>query len=615
MFRTCCLMVAFGCVAIFTASADVSLSGTVKDGDGAVVAGAVVKLQKMTSAPADTTDTQGAFSISAVGVKAPVAVRKQEMLQLGIKGGSVQFAISSPIEKGNIGIFSGNGRLAGSIALNNLQPGVFNKAIPKLSPGSYVMNITIDQLTVVRKLINTGSELYLSGDAASSAKSGAFSISAAAAAAVDTLLVSKSGFTTAKVELDSYVKSGIAIVLKKDDGPVACKLSDLPATSALKVNKKLPNPFAFFDGTEITKKSEWPCLRKEILNMAYKYMYGPMPPFEAPDVEVKGTVSSSSVKAEISYKGKSATLTFGTSGSGDILLISMGAGINPPSTYKYRTYSISNTVIDGWKNNCKNLFGITPCGEIAVGWGCNILCRAISSNPDGGIDSNKIMTTGCSNTAKAAFLAAAFCEGIDLTVVVESGGFGDASFRVAQYLYNDKNGWKCSDAPQGVGSPDHGSQWLAEPYMDATASAWVVNTPANIYKLPYDQHCLAACIAPRAACLLTNQNGQAGSGEWCHLNGTGSAISYWAAEPVWNALGVPENFGGRMYTESSAPQHCSNPPPASAKELANEFFKRVFDGDKTAKTDVLDANDADLQQPKADWKSTWVDWDMEKKLE
>jgi hypothetical protein len=567
----------------------------------------------MTSVPSVTTNAQGEFSIVATGVKAPVAVRKQEMLQLGIKGGSVQFAISSPIEKGIINIFSGNGRLAGSIALNNLQPGVYNKALPKLSPGSYVMNIDIDQLTLVRKLINTGSDLYLSGDAASSVKSGSVS-TAAIAAAVDTLVVSKTGYTTANVELDSYTKTGIAVTLTAVTGPVACKLSTLPETSALKVNKKLPNPFAFFDGTEITKKSEWPCLRKEILNMSYKYMYGPMPPFEAPDVEVKGTVSNSGVKADISYKGKTATLSFGTTGSGDILLISMGSGINPPSTYKYRTFSVSNTSVDGWKNNCKNLFGITPCGEIAIGWGCNILCRAISSNPEGGIDSNKIMTTGCSNTAKAAFLAAVFCEGIDLTVVVESGGFGDACFRVAQYLYNDKNGWKCSDPPQGVGSPDHGSQWLAEPYMDEKVSAWVVNTPANIYKLPYDQHSLAACIAPRAACLLTNQNGQSGKGEWCHLNGTGSAISYWAAEPVWNALGVPENFGGRMYTETgSVPQHCSN--PKSATDLANEFFNRVFDGDKTAKTDVLDASDDHLQMPKSQWKSTWVDWDMEKKLE
>jgi len=593
---------------LLSAATNDTLSGTVKDGSGAALKGAVVSLA--VKAVKDTTDDAGAFTfiIPNTGTVVPFGMAIDNAPKFGIHGKQLQFCIRTACRNATVSLFKCNGRLISTFKMGNLRAGVQKQVLPELSSGFYIIQVALDGHKTTLNLVSTGSDLYL--DDAQSSKS-TLVTTTAAAAAIDTVVATLSGYAPAKVGIDSYAKKDVAIVLEKE-GPVGCTLSELPENSALKVNKKLPNPFAFYDGTEITKKSQWPCLRKEILNMAYKYVYGPMPPFEAPDVEVKGTVSSTGVKADVVYKGKLATLNFGTSGSGSVLLISMGSGIEPPQTH--RTFSVSNTQVNGWKDNCKNLFGITPCGEIAIGWGCNILCRAISADPDGGIDSNKIMTTGCSNTAKAAFLAAAFCEGIDLTVVVESGGFGDASWRVAEYLYHDKNGWKCSDPPQGIWSPDHGSQWLAEPYVDEKVAGWLINTPANVYKLPYDNHMLAACIAPRCACLLTNQNGQAGSGEWCHLNGTGSAISYWAAEPVWNALGVPDNFGGRMYTESACPQHCSN--PASAKELANAFFKRVFDGDKTAKTDVLDGTtDDNLQMPKDKWKETWVDWDMEKTLE
>lgn len=608
MFKRIGCLLVLGAFSLFAAT-DVSITGTVKDGSGTAIAGAIVTLAKG-SILKDTTDAQGAFALTgsiSVGVTVPYAISIQEASTVTSNGKAIQFMVNSNVDQADIEIYSSSGSRVTFLQLGKLVAGRQSFSLPVLVPGFYAMKISLDRVTTTTKLMNTGNGFYVSNVASDRTEQGSL-LKSAAAATLDTLIASKSGYTTYKQALTTYTKSDIAVVLTKIESK-GCTPANLPEPSALTVNKKLPSPFKFFNGTEMTRKDEWPCRRQEILDMSYKYMYGQMPPFAAPDVEVKGTVSASGVKAEVSYKGKSATLNFGTSGSGSILLISMGSGINPPSTYKYRTFSVNNTQINGWKTNCSSLFGMSPCGEIALGWGCNILCRAISSDPSSGIDSNKIMTTGCSNTAKAAFLAAVFCEGIDLTVVVESGGLGDACFRVAEYLYNEKNGWKCSDPPQGVWKPDYGSQWLAEPYMDATVSAWVVKTPSNIYKLPYDQHSLAACIAPRAACLLTNQNGQAGSGEWCHLNGTGSAISYWAAEPVWNALGVPENFGGRMYTESgSAPMHCGN--PASATQLANEFFKRVFDGDKNAKTDVLDANDQDLQMPKSQWEATWAEGDM-----
>ncbi|MBN1575654.1 MAG: hypothetical protein JW913_03830, partial [Chitinispirillaceae bacterium] len=223
---------------------------------------------------------------------------------------------------------------------------------------------------------------------------------------------------------------------------------------------------------------------------------------------------------------------------------------------------------------------------------------------------------GCSASAKSAFVTGAFCEGVDLTVIVESGGIGAANYRMCEWFRHGggSSKWSCADAkPQSLDNTDNGS-FSGAPYFSTSVASWVTGSPSKVKNLPYDQHCLLACTAPRALCHFTNQNG---SNEWCHLGGTCEALSAWAAEPVWNALDVPENMGFQMYPDDGGrcPGHCSN--PTSAKNLANEFFKRVFQGDKSAKTDVMTfgEGDKDLQQPQKDWKAMWVDWDMETKLE
>jgi hypothetical protein len=108
---------------------------------------------------------------------------------------------------------------------------------------------------------------------------------------------------------------------------------------------------------------------------------------------------------------------------------------------------------------------------------------------------------------------------------------------------------------------------------------------------------------------LTNANKDA----WCHLGATQEALSAWAAEPVWNALGVPQNFGFNMAGTSH--MHCSISECAEHPALAKEFFKMVYQGDATAKTDVMGIKDNQLYQPKSEWQTKWIDWDMQTKLE
>src|SRR5690606_41742180 len=61
-------------------------------------------------------------------------------------------------------------------------------------------------------------------------------------------------------------------------------------------------------------------------------------------------------------------------------------------------------------------------------------------------------------------------------------------------------------------------------------------------------------IAPRYLVHFTNNHGV---DSWCHLGGTSEALSAWAAEPVWNALGVPERMGFNMYGANRSEEHTS----------------------------------------------------------
>ncbi|MCX7726983.1 MAG: carboxypeptidase regulatory-like domain-containing protein, partial [Chitinispirillaceae bacterium] len=519
MSRVFILIGIVGILSLGIAATDVSLSGTVKDESGAAIAGATVSLVNYPSIDT-TTDASGAFTLKGTitNVIAPFSISIQSSMIAGIRGKYLQFSIATDGKYGKISIFSANGRLVSMIPLVNVKAGTQRVALPSIAPGSYFVSITMENNIVARKLIVTASEeMYLSDINLKTADRCVSIQSIAADGAVDTILVKKSGFKNAKVAIDSYTKSGIQIVLSKE-ASANCVLPNLPEPSGLtKENPKLPDPFTFFDGTKLTKKSQWACRRKEIIAMACKYLYGKMPP--DPD-EITGKVSSNSITATVKVGSKSQNLSWSTSGSGDILCIKIGnSGMNAPSGA--RTLNLNHNA-----SPISSLYGYSDItATISCAWQANIICKVIEMNPDGGINPDKIMVTGCSGAGKVAFTTGAFCEGIDLTVIVESGGGGAASLRMAEWFRHGSGSsiWKCADKPpQGIDNlEDNG---LAGPWV-AQAANWVRSSPAKVKLLPFDQHCVLACIAPRAVCHFTNQNGQ---NEWCHLGGTCEALSAWA---------------------------------------------------------------------------------------
>lgn len=380
-----------------------------------------------------------------------------------------------------------------------------------------------------------------------------------------------------------------------------CELPELPEGPDLTyMNQKLPDPFTFYDGTKVTTKAQWECRRKEILAMAAKYLYGDNP--AKPD-EVTGMVSGGTVSIDVKVGDKTDSFSATINGSGDVIALNLSSGIVPSGS---KTLSFGM----GFQNKIKTLYGMSELNpNIANAWMLDRVMDVLELNPDSGHDPTKMMVSGCSGCGKGAFLAGVFSR-VPLTVIVESGGGGAANLRQAEWFKHGdgQDIYQCLDRgntvyPQSVDNlePDG----ICGPWV-TSAGQWLHDDSSKVFTLPFDQHLLLASIAPRYLVHFTNNHGK---DSWCHLGGTCEALSAWAAKPVFKALGVPERFGFHQYSAG----HCG--ASGSATSLAGEMFKLAFQGDTSAKTDVLEIMDNGVQQPVSDWQAMWVDWDMDTVLQ
>lgn len=372
--------------------------------------------------------------------------------------------------------------------------------------------------------------------------------------------------------------------------PVAfnCVLPDLPdAPNLTYVNQKLPDPFTFLDGTKVTTKEQWDCRRKEILAIAAKYLYAPVPP--APDA-VTGTVDGGAITIAVTVGGTTANFTANVTGEGDAIVV----GGNLPGGNRSLAFGA------GFQGQIQSLFGFSELNpNIARGWMIDRVMDVLEQNPGSGLDPQRLVVTGCSGCGKGSLLTGVFSR-VPLTVIVESGGGGATSFRQVEWFRNGEgqSTWTCPDGPpQGIDNlEDNGA---CGPWVTSAARHFRDN-PERVNNLPIDQHLVLATIAPRYVVHFTNDNGNG----WCHLAGTSEALAAYAAKPVWNALGVPERMGFSMYSAN----HCG--ASAAQTSLIGEMQRLAFTGDTTANTNVLDILPNGVQQPVSEWNDMWIDWDM-----
>jgi len=206
-------MMALG-AALTTSAQEINLGGTVKDATGAAIENAIVTLASNTSLK-DTTDAQGKFLIStATAVRSGFksGISSNVFSNIGFKGTTLRFSTTVPAGSGMVTLFSGSGKRVFAISLGKMEPGVQTCVLPQLAPGLYLMDISVDNNTVTRKLINTGKEIVVDG-LHSNAAGTSRSIQATVAALPDTLKVKCPGFVTAIKQIDSYDQSDITITM------------------------------------------------------------------------------------------------------------------------------------------------------------------------------------------------------------------------------------------------------------------------------------------------------------------------------------------------------------------------------------------------------------------
>lgn len=218
------LIMLLSCVII--QAENVSITGIVKKtGTTSGVAGAKITLAKKGSLSV-TTDADGKFSLS--GSTAIQQIQPEvPSFHFNLQGNCIVFSPLSGDIAGNLEIFSSNGKKVFSADLSEMS-GIRSVTLPALSSGVNLMRLTAGGESISRTLVCMGNELLLEGGSMDANVLGNFAVmKQAAAAVVDTLVVSKTGYTTKKITIDSYTKDNMAIELDSVTGTGKCTRESL----------------------------------------------------------------------------------------------------------------------------------------------------------------------------------------------------------------------------------------------------------------------------------------------------------------------------------------------------------------------------------------------------
>ena len=217
-----------------------ALTGMVRDNRGAPIAGALVSVASDSSLRR-VTGVNGLFTIdrpsSTVG-RADARPANPKLAGLGIRGCCFQVLLPASAPSGAITLSSVVGRKRLELPLGPYGPGAHLVELPELAPGVYSLWIELGAFSGSAHLIRTGSGTSLMPRApgrrhASEDARRGHAPRRQSPPAVDTLLVRKPGYVTARSPILSYEQAGIAIVMAKEPGP-APETAVLPITKAVR---------------------------------------------------------------------------------------------------------------------------------------------------------------------------------------------------------------------------------------------------------------------------------------------------------------------------------------------------------------------------------------------
>jgi hypothetical protein len=355
----------------------------------------------------------------------------------------------------------------------------------------------------------------------------------------------------------------------------------------------LPDPFAKHDGTVISAKTDWECRRNEIRKDIEQYEIGAKP--DPSTSTVAASYDGTSLNVVITSAAGSLTLTSAvTLADGDgrhCVAIGMNRNsglINGCVQIPFMHDQVVNANQNGMVFQTDPFYTVYPelwqkvANYAAWSWGISRLIDGIDQVKDQlNLDMTKIGVHGCSYAGKMALFGGAFDERVTLTLAQESGGGGINSWRLSQNFVT-RTGTQIEK-------------------IDNTNYSWFLPSMRNLdaYSLPHDHHELIAMVAPRAFVTFGNRNY-----EW--LGDESGYKSVVAAQQVWNALGVADQFGYDFTTDHT---HCT--PSTSQVDTANAFVNKFLLG-QDADTKIAiptDANPHTAGQPVYDLdESAVVDW-------
>ncbi|KAF5338658.1 hypothetical protein D9611_012809 [Ephemerocybe angulata] len=368
---------------------------------------------------------------------------------------------------------------------------------------------------------------------------------------------------------------------------VASQACSLPASITLRTNAKLPDPFAFYNGSRVVSKDDWLCRRDEIGQLFQRLELGIL---EAKPPGVSGSLSGNTLTVNVTNGSKKISfnvpITY-PSGAGPFpaIITVGGSSISAPSgvaVIRYNNDEIAQQIDQNSRGKGKfyDLYGSnhTAGAMIAWTWGISRVIDVLETLPNSKIKLSALGVTGCSRNGKGAMIAGAFEPRIALTIPQESGSGGAACWRISQAMKD--RGMQVETAYNTA----TGTAWLAkgfEQYMNRTRD------------LPHDHHLLAAMVAPRGLLILEHS-----AIDWLGPESTFGCMK--TATKIYSALGVVDRMG---IVQVGAHDHCQ--VPASQRPAIETFIGRFLTQSTSNATIIVQtdkANNAGFVE------ADWVDW-------
>lgn len=326
-------------------------------------------------------------------------------------------------------------------------------------------------------------------------------------------------------------------------------MTGFPSIEKLPEIRELPDPFAMLDGQRTATLADWRRRREEIKRLLAHYEYGQMPPapgnVAAEETGAAATLyGGAAVQREIRLSlGPERRLTMAVTitspqGRGPFPTIVINRRATPRSHlrpehvessvrrgYLVAEYAASDLQADETAELGPAKLAYPDCdwGTLAVwAWGGMRVIDHLVARPE--VAADRLLVTGHSRGGKTALLTGALDERVALTVPNATGGGGFQCWRFPIW----------PEDPAGVNR--HESVEVMSRLRTYWLSPRLAPFVDRVERLPFDQHFLAALVAPRPLCLVE-----------CMDDSCGTPIcvqrTYQAVRTVYEWLGAAGKLG------------------------------------------------------------------------